>query len=70
MLRPLLEQAADPIHLHQTGQAQSFLNKVSSNVNSNGNAAATSSKPTKPEIPVAIILYKPSNVVIYYKRFF
>jgi hypothetical protein len=65
MLRPLLEQAADPIHMHQNGQAQSFLNRVSNNVsstNTSGSTATASAKQAKTEIPVSVTFFKPSNV--------
>jgi hypothetical protein len=66
MLRPFLEQAADPIHMHQTGQAQSFLNRVSNNVstpNSSASTAAANVKPVKTEIPVSVTFFKPPNVI-------
>jgi len=62
MLRPLLEQAADPIHTLGTGHTPLFSKFNQLNISTN-NGPSTSSKNTQDKnepIPITAIIYKPS----------
>jgi hypothetical protein len=59
MLKPFLEQAADPMHMHKTGQASQFMSGAKKAAASATTPSSSTKQPADAPIPASVDQFKP-----------